>query len=153
MKTITIQVPDDCEVKIVKKEEEKKESMIRTYQDLINNKHTVEGFKICENSNIVPVFGIACMSDRNMASSEKIAKSMLAISMISQLMYYYGGAITEKEWQDRNVTKYIIYRKKNEIMFGRHSTLYNFLAFHKLEQMEEFMRYNQQLVKDYLMLD
>lgn len=25
MKTITIQVPDDCEVKIVKKEEEKKE--------------------------------------------------------------------------------------------------------------------------------
>lgn len=44
MQKITINVPDDCEVQIVKKEE-KKES-VKTYQDLIDNGIRLKGFWI-----------------------------------------------------------------------------------------------------------
>lgn len=42
MKTITIQVPDDCEIQIVRKEEKEK-PVIRTYQDLIDNEVKISG--------------------------------------------------------------------------------------------------------------
>lgn len=43
MKQVTITIPDDCEVQIVRKEEEKS-TKIRTYQDLIDNKIKIKGF-------------------------------------------------------------------------------------------------------------
>lgn len=126
---------------------------IKTYQDLIDNKYAINGFKINRNSNIDSVFGIACASDRSIASSEKAAKSMLALAMISQLLLYYGGEITQKEWKNANMAKYIIKRENNEIGFNIYYTLYSFLAFHTPEQRSEFLNYNYQLVKDYLMID
>lgn len=125
MKTITIQVPDDCEVQIVRKEE-KKEPVIKTYQDLIDNSSTT--------------------------ISEKVTKSMLAMAMISQLMPYYGGEITKEEWENEDEKKYIIIRRNNKIEFITYYSVYNFLAFHTEEQRDEFLKYNEQLVKDYLMI-
>lgn len=53
MKTITIQIPDDREVQIVKKEEKKEEVIIRAYQDLIDEKR-LEGYAIhYGNSSII----------------------------------------------------------------------------------------------------
>lgn len=54
MKTITINVPDGCEIQIVRKEE-KKESVIRTYQDLIDNRISSRGYYINSFSELEPV--------------------------------------------------------------------------------------------------
>lgn len=153
MKTITINVPDDCEVKIIKKKGIK-EPIVRTYQDLVDNKFIVNGFKISEESDIFPTIGVACVSDRNIFRSEKIAKLALAMAMISQLMCFYGGEITDKEWEDPRIEKYILTRGYSNIIVKDNVFCdYSFLAFHTAEQRDDFLKYNKQLVKDYLMID
>lgn len=155
MKTITIQVPDDCEVQIVKKEE-KKEPVIRTYQDLIDNKVEITGCYIdTESSNIMSLFVSvpAEFMNRDVAASEKVAKSMLAMAMISQLIPYYGEEITDEEWNDENLKKYVIGKQDNETFTDYAYGVYFFLAFHTQEQRDNFLKYNEQLVKDYLMID
>lgn len=77
---------------------------------------------------------------------------MLAMAMISQLMPYYGGEITDEEW-GMETDKYIITRIGNKIKLD-HCTHYHYLlAFHFASQRDEFLKYNEQLVKDYLMID
>lgn len=153
MKTITIEISDDCEVQIVKKEEKKKEPTIRTYQDLIDNHIRIEGWWIspfCNINHVSP--GTAAPDSMDIAASEKVAKRMLAEAMISQLMPYYGGAITDEEWNDSSTSKYIIYRYKEEICSSNANSSYKLLAFHTNEQRDEFLKYNERLVKDYLMI-
>lgn len=153
MKTITIQVPDDCEVQIVK-EEEKKEPVIRTYQDLIDNNIKIKGF--CVGSGKVHPMHNPLTSGstiRDLAASEKVAKSMLAMAMISQLMPYYGGEITEDEWNYANMLKYTIKNERGKIQTTHGYVTHDYLAFHTEEQRDNFLKYNEQLVKDYLMID
>nr|DAX08820.1 MAG TPA: hypothetical protein [Bacteriophage sp.] len=160
MKTVTIEIPDDCEVKIIKKEEkkdekkeEKKEPVIRTYQDLIDTNTTIKGYYIGTASGIIGIHSIlANNNNRNIVASEKVAKSMLAMAMISQLMPYYGGEITDKEWSDKKL-KYMIQRVGNRIKSIELSNTYHFLSFHTAYQRNEFLKNNEQLVKDYLMID
>ena len=158
MKTVTIEIPDDCEVKIVKKEEkkeEKKGSVIRTYQDLIDNEVIIEeGYWIDEDSKICSTHCLFPMSsDKNMAASEKVAKSMLAMAQISQLMPYYGGEVTDEEWYNINLLKHCITCRNNKVYKEGLGQLRVFLAFHTSKQRDEFLKYNEQLVKDYLMID
>lgn len=153
MKTVTIEIPDDCEVKIVKKEEK---PIVRTYQDLIDNgKLTHKGYYISNDSKIMELnnYTIAGLTDRNIAASEKICKSMLAMAMISQLMPYYGGEITDEELGNSSIYKYIIRKEGSKINTGISYTTYHFLAFHTEEQRNNFLKYNEQLVKDYLMIE
>lgn len=169
MKTVTIEIPDDCEVQIVRKEESKGNKdakkvlkevfnievspVIRTYQDLIDNDIELHGFYITNQSWINHINGRALNSNKLIATSEKVAKSMLAMAQISQLMPYYGGAITDEEWKATNwTTKYTIDRVEGSIVEDSWSTKYHFLAFHTKEQRDEFLKYNKQLVKDYLMI-
>lgn len=152
MKTITIQVPDGCEVQIVRKEE-KKESVIRTYQDLINAEKSIKGHYLGTNGGLISYATTASEFCTNVAASEKIAKSMLAMAMISQLMPYYGGEITEDEWNNWDICKYCLIRDNNHIDVALNKSYYNFLAFHTKEQRDNFLKYNEKLVKDYLMID
>lgn len=152
MKEVIIQIPDDCEIKIVKKEEKKKETIIRTYEDLILYNKPIQGVYITPNSVISSRSAVANLSTKNLATSEKIAKSMLAMAMISQLMPYYGGVITKEEWDDVN-QKYIIQKSCNRINCIELSNTYYYLSFHTKKQRDEFLQNNEQLVKDYLMLD
>lgn len=149
MKTITIEIPDDCEVQIIKK---RKESEIKTYQDLINNYVYLSGYTISNTSDIISHKSWSSNSSKNLALSEKVTKSMLAMAMISQLMPYYGGEITDKEWHEGK-SKYIIQKCCNKIKTIELCNTYYFLAFHTAEQRDNFLKYNKQLVKDYLMID
>ena len=78
---------------------------------------------------------------------------MLAMALISQLMPYYGGEITDEEWYDTNFHKYVINKIENKIDVDCYHGRYYFLAFHTMEQRDNFFKYNEQLVKDYLMID
>lgn len=134
------------------------EPVIRTYQDLIDNNVELKGFYIGVNSDLInsELFNFdktVNTDNKNVAASEKVAKSMLAMAMISHLKPYYGGAITDKEWGNGDDIKFIIRREGNNIERISFYTVYSFLAFHTAEQRDNFLKYNEQLVKDYLMID
>lgn len=152
MQKIEIIVPDGCDIQIVRKEEKKK-LVIRTYQDLIDNGIEIKGFWI--NGFEINSFRghLESYYCEDVAASEKVAKSMLAMAMISQLMPYYGGAITEDEWNCANMLKYTIKNDRGKIWATHGYVIHDYLAFHTAEQRDNFLKYNEQLVKDYLMID
>ena len=90
-----------------------------------------------------------------MYNTTKEAKSAIAMGKISQLMPYYGGAITDEEWYNEDIPKYCIERRFDSIRKIMFYGTYTFLAFRTNEQRDRFMSYpeNVQLVKDYLMID
>lgn len=95
----------------------------------------------------------ASNNNRNVFLTEKHAKSALAMAQISQLIPYYGGEITNDEWKDSSIRKYIIFRKMSYVGRCEAYSNYEFLAFHTAEQRDEFLKNNEQLVKDYLMIE
>lgn len=131
--------------------------IIRTYQDLIDNNIKLKGYWISPTSKIIDYISPAIKNyTEDIAATEKVAKSMLAMAMISQLMPYYGGAITYEEWKNVCSNKFTIERDNSDskqIKRGIHQFMYYFLAFHTEKQRDEFLKYNEQLVKDYLMID
>lgn len=155
MKQITITIPDDCEVQIVKKEdkETKEDKKIRTYSDLIDSKTKARGYIINYISEIDYKCSHYSVINTNIAASKRVAKSMLAMAMISQLMPYYGGEITDEEWENISIMKYSFLTRNGKIIGFITAADKCFLAFHSLKQRDEFLKYNEQLVKDYLMID
>lgn len=87
--------------------------------------------------------------------SEQEAISAIAMAKISQLLPYYGGAITNEEWGNEDMLKYCICCYQNRIECESAKNCKHFLAFHTEAQREKFMSYpeNIQLIKDYLMID
>lgn len=75
------------------------------------------------------------------------------MAQISQLMPYYGGEITNDEWKDNSIKKYVIFRGMKCVDTGINYSHYEFLSFHTEEQRNEFLNNNKQLVKDYLMIE
>lgn len=89
-------------------------------------------------------------------ATDKQAKSALAMAQISQIMANderFGGVVTYEEWDDRTTKKYVIYRMGNKIFLSDHTHAYTFLAFHTSNQRDLFLEENEDLVKDYLMID
>lgn len=113
----------------------------------------LSGYYITYNSKIYEANNFQISRDnRDVFLTEKHAKSALAMAQISQLMPYYGGEITDEEWENSS-PKYIIDRYGNMINITFHTNAYYFLAFHTKEQRDEFLKNNEQLVKDYLMIE
>lgn len=128
----------------------KKKSKFPTWESLGN----ISGVFIGTASEFFEASGVpASNNNRNIFLTEKHAKSALAMAQISQLIPYYGGEITNDEWKDSSIRKYIIFRKMSYV--GRCEAYSNseFLAFHTAEQRNEFLKNNEQLVKDYLMIE
>lgn len=94
----------------------------------------------------------------NIFATEKQAKSALAMAQISQIMANderFGGVVTDEEWELGNyMPKHVIDREKTtEIVNVVRYKAYSFLAFHTAEQRDLFLEENEDLVKDYLMID
>ena len=108
------------------------------------------------NSSIIPcVNGYNIPIDYCVFNTEKQAKSALAMARISQIMANderFGGIITDEEWKNDSISKYCIDRQRNEINKEFCYICFSFLAFHTAEQRDLFLRENEDLVKDYLML-
>lgn len=158
-KELTISIPDGYEIdedlssfdKIIFK----KKRQIKTWSDLIGEKMPkgsvyISGTSQIKEENVDLLFWKD--SEKNIFIDKRYAKSSLAMSQISQLLPYYGGAITEEEWEDDSFFKYNIERYKNTVYLDGHSTMYTFLAFHTEEQRDSFYENNKQLVNDYLMI-
>lgn len=95
-------------------------------------------------------------SNYNLFATEKQAKSALAMARISQIMANdkrFGGVVTDEEWNNPDIRKYCIDRFVGKQRINVFDTTYHFLAFHTPEQRDLFLKENEDLVKNYLMID
>lgn len=91
----------------------------------------------------------------NLFATKKQAKSALAMAQISQIMANderFGGVVTDEEWGN-NVPCYYVILKVRNILVITTSYRYEYLAFHTEEQANLFLEENEDLVKDYYMMD
>lgn len=122
--------------------------------------HLLTGYCIIPDSNIIQIDKKdMCFNDainRNVFASKKQAQSMLAMAQLSQIIQNderFGGPITDEEWEDSSIQKYVIIRIKGEIKCSWFTTFYYFLAFHTVEQRDLFLKENEDLIRQYYMLD
>lgn len=95
-------------------------------------------------------------SAKDVFVTRKQAQSMLAMAQLSQIIENdkrFGGPITTEEWNTPKVDKYCIVRESNDIR--KHVLLYTycFVAFHTQEQCDLFLNENEDLIRQYFMLD
>lgn len=96
------------------------------------------------------------INNHDIFATRKQAKSALAMAQISQIMVNdkrFGGPITDEEWNYNASLKYVIERYGDKIIKNTHEKAYHFLAFHTNKQLDLFLKENEDLVKDYLMID
>lgn len=162
MKQVVIEIPDDKDIKwidnvltLVDKGDNRK---IKTYNDLIRYKVAINGYRFdAINNTLISAEVIANNADKNLPKSEKVAKAILAMAQISQLMPYYGGEVTELDWSNEEIRKYYITKHiditTNHAVISRGETVdeYYFLAFYSRLERDLFLENNGQLVYDYLM--
>ena len=144
---------DDNQIVIMFSEDKNKEQEVKTWGDLIGIKKPIDSKYIGTLSDVDGAVGVFTRLDKNVFINEKHAKSTLAMAQISQLVPYYGGAITDEEWGNSSTIKYVIVRMEGKLDCAASFGEYIFLAFHTAEQRDKFLKYNEQLAKDYLMLD
>ena len=116
----------------------------------------IEGYYIDTDSDIRYYnCGKNIDTNRTLFATKKQAESALAMAQISQIMANdkrFGGVVTDEEWKGREV-KWCLQRAQNLIEKDQWARNYHFLAFHTQEQRELFLKENEDLVKDYLMID
>ena len=156
MKELRVEVPQGYEID---KENSSFECIkfkpkgIKTIEDLYKSVKTFDGYWVFGGEVELGYNRIYSNVNKSVFLTEKEAKSALAMSQISQLMPYYGGAITDEEWDDRGMRKFVIVRHGNRVIFDVTYTFYEYLAFYTKEQRDSFYKNNEQLVKEYLMTD
>lgn len=155
MKEFKIEIPEGYEIDKEKSTFEKivfkKKEVVNCWEDL----KCVQGVWIGVNSNFynynTDTFKIteAYNSNKNVFLNEKYAKSALAFAQISQLLPYYDSNVN---WNNVT-TKYCICRYQDTIVIARWDSYYHPIAFNTREEAVRFLKHNEQLVKDYYMLD
>ena len=95
------------------------------------------------------------MTETIILGDSPIEKSVKALLKIHQLIEVgYGGNVTNEEWNNHEI-KYVINYANNTFVINSVVTTKNHLAFHTLEQAEEFLSHpeNVQLLRKYFMLN
>lgn len=130
----------------------RKKHIINTWRDL----KFIQGYFIENDSIIEKLEEVIERSyeDKNVFAYEKYAKAALALAQISQLMPYYGGEITDKEWSNDGWKYSITIDDKGIINNTSTVHLKEIIAFHTEEQRDRFLSFpeNVQLVKDFYMI-
>lgn len=148
-KEIKIQVPEGYEIDKEKSTFEniifKKKSTINCWEDL----EGISGYGITTECSIVSWLKLSTIEEnKNVFLNEKYAKSALALAQISQLLPYYDSNV---DWY-KDTDKYCIVIISNKIHIETWQSSYHFLAFNSKEEAKRFLKYNEQLVKDFFML-
>ena len=160
-KEIKINVPEGYEIdkknstfeKIVFKKKEEESWRERESAD---STEPLSGYYIDMCSGIYSDNHYHTSYNRNVFATEKQAKSALAMAQISQIMANderFGGPVTDEEWKDLDIKKWVIRRRNNDVFVDWTSYWCFFLAFHTEEQRDLFLEENDDLVRDYLMID
>ena len=150
MKEFKIEIPEGYEIDKEKSTFEnivfkKKEEVVNCWEDI----KRINGVWIAHLSDIQSYEGVPpYKTNKNVFLNKKYAKSALALAQISQLLPYYDSKV---DW-NISTPKYCICRYDNNIIINRWDTVYHPIAFNTWEEAERFLKYNEQLVKDFYML-
>lgn len=153
MKEFKVEIPEGYEIDKEKSTFEKivfkKKEVVNCWEDI----KRVEGCWISIDSKFInyPTSSFdnpAHDLNTNVFLNEKYAKSALALAQISQLLPYYDSKV---DWGTSDV-KWVISREWNLISIIQCRITYHVMAFNTQEEAERFLKYNEQLVKDYYML-
>jgi hypothetical protein len=148
-KEIKIQVPEGYEIDKEKSTFErivfKKKKAINCWKDL----EKISGYGITTENDIVHWSELTTIEEnKNVFLNEKYAKSALALAQISQLLPYYDSNV---DWY-KVTDKYCLVRIGSSILIETWQSSYHRLAFNSRGEAKRFLKYNEQLVKDYFML-
>ena len=119
----------------------------------------VHGFIITTECEMKHVSSFNRIWNYNIFATEKQARSALAMARISQIMANderFGGVVKDEIWEKSNIRIAYICKIANDIRRGyQYSNMinYHFLAFHTEEQRDLFLKENEDLIKNYLMID
>lgn len=166
MKELKIEVPKGYEIdkdnstfECIKFKKKQKKQEIKTWDDLceagaISDEIRLSGFCLGGDSIIWTAHRLRVNNrNRNVFATEKEAKRARAAAMISQLMPYYGGVITDEEWSNADIPKYSLTRIGYTIETDFCLQEHHLLSFRTEEYRDEFLENNEQLVKDFFMID
>lgn len=156
--TITITIPDGYDDIDKKALAEGKISFIKTKPTpWRKTEHNISGFYVDNNSCISVMGPVANIpANKNLFVSRDQARAMLAMAQLSQIIANdkrFGEPITEEEWKDATVCKRLIIRQNDRITTDYGYLNYCFLAFHTVEQRDLFLEENEDLIKQYYMLN
>lgn len=150
MKEFKIEIPEGYEIDKEKSTFEnivfkKKEEVVNCWEDI----KRINGVWIAHLSDIQSYEGVPpYKTNKNVFLNEKYAKSALALAQISQLLPYYDSKV---DWGTLDM-KWVISREWNNIAIRPYSMAYHVMAFNTRAEAERFLKYNEQLVKDFYML-
>lgn len=151
-KEIKIEIPEGYEIDKEKSTFEnivfKKKPIVNCWKDLPK----ISGVRIENTSSEISTsydYPVSITS-RNIFLNKKYAKSALALAQISQLLPYYDSKVN---WDNRYCEKYVIIETPNGLAIDINYNIYRFLAFNTYEEAERFLKYNEQLVRDYYMME
>lgn len=152
-KHLTIQVPEGYEI-----DEErstfrniifKQKKEVKRWEDL----EAIDGYYISNISYIHSIYNCpVTINKQNVYATEKQAKSALAFAQITQLLPYYGGYTEFRN----DANNYVIgYCPDSEQFVVNCCELYIYSQFHFESQKsaEEFIKNNEDLLRQYFMLD
>lgn len=149
-KELRIEIPEGYEIDKEKSTFEKivfkKKAVVNCWTDLKG----INGYTIRTGKEIVHWSGLSNIEgNKNVFLNEKYAKSAIALAQISQLLPYYD---TDVNWNNLE-WKWCITRFRDKIKIDNLQYTYHLLSFNTYEEAERFLKYNEQLVKDYLMIE
>lgn len=151
MKEFKVEIPEGYEIDKEKSTFEnivfkKKEEVVNCWEDI----KRINGVWIAHLSDIQSYEGVPpYKTNKNVFLNEKYAKSALALAQISQLLPYYDSNV---DWSDDRKVKYCICKYQDTIIIDTWDYYYQPIAFNTLKEAERFLKYNEQLVKDFYML-
>jgi hypothetical protein len=156
-KEMEIVIPEGYEIDKEKSSFEKIVFKKKEFEKWRNNPtNKLNGYYIDNNSRIVFTIGTYNNSyNYNAFATIEQARSALAMARISQIMRNdkrFGGVVTNEEWKNSTL-KYCIKNYSGDISKTNYSATYHFLAFHTEEQRELFLQENEDLIKEYLMIE
>lgn len=107
----------------------------------------ISGYYITNNSTHQTNYSI---HDRNIFATENQAKSCLAMAQLSQLMLIYNGDWVPN-WNNGNENKYCIQcdAVEGKLNISLYNYIKHFLAFKTNKTAENFMREQNDLIKEY----
>ena len=152
-KSLGIQVPEGYEIDNEKSTFNnvffKKKKEIKEWGDLIE----INGYYIDSLSNFHKVKDeYACEENRNIFATEKQAKSALAFAQITQLLPYYGGYTEFRNDANNYVIGYCPDSEQFVVNCWEHY-IYSQFHFESQKSAEEFIKNNEDLLRQYFMLD
>ena len=152
-KHLTIQVPEGYEIDKEKSTFEnivfKQKKEVKRWEDL----KSIKGCYINNDSMILGRYNCPVISEyRNIFATEKQAKSALAFAQITQLLPYYGGYTEFRNGANNYVIGYCPDSEQFMIDCWEHY-IYSQFHFESQKSAEEFIKNNEDLLRQYFMLD